>query len=464
MIAQIDEPISSFNGVFGYHETKVSSGVASRLGGNLFTDTPAKFSKEMKEVASLNPNVKNICKHISLNLPHGETLPDSRFMEMANRYMQEMGYSNCPFYAYKHTDREHLHVHLVISTVDFDGKWVNNSFEHDRSFRVSRKLEREFGLSHPKPKEEHRTFSLSEKALQQFSFQRALKRALYDPKAVPFLEESLSASERFAIKSKTPLSNDEIRSMLGEERFTTLNSYLMFKGYATKYLKEVLEEKLDRALQSPSRDDYMKALHQDGVEVSLFSSKGRNEYRYTLTDYDFTFKENRLPKNFSYGAISERFGSYKGTYIPPTEQKHILYSAFALSLSQAENLSELKSILAQAGINFSVSANAGNAQAQLSIAGPENALPFSSEELNKKFTYGFIQHALYNNAVESIPEVVSKSIYAHMHSNYPQHTPTPFAPDRSMNQHQGQEDDRNLFRKKRKKGEERDLDNGREME
>ena len=58
-----------------------------------------------------------------------------------------MGYAGCAFVAVEHNDRQHQHVHLVVSRVRSDSSLAREQLgDFQKAMAVCRQLEREFGL------------------------------------------------------------------------------------------------------------------------------------------------------------------------------------------------------------------------------------------------------------------------------------------------------------------------------
>lgn len=85
-------------------------------------------------------------RHISLNPDPADKVSDGQFIEMAQRYMQEMGYGDQPYVVFKHTDIERTHLHIVTVCVGLDGKKIPDSFDHPRSRAICRDLEQKYNL------------------------------------------------------------------------------------------------------------------------------------------------------------------------------------------------------------------------------------------------------------------------------------------------------------------------------
>ncbi|KAA6305705.1 hypothetical protein EZS27_042642, partial [termite gut metagenome] len=85
--------------------------------------------------------------HVSLNPDPKDVLSDEQLSDMAQEYMQQMGYGDQPFIVYKHEDIERKHLHIVSLRVDENGKKIDDHFEHRRSMDACRELEQKYGLA-----------------------------------------------------------------------------------------------------------------------------------------------------------------------------------------------------------------------------------------------------------------------------------------------------------------------------
>jgi len=94
-----------------------------------------------------NRNTEKPSLHISLNPDPGDKVDDSRYIAMAQEYMNEMGYGQQPYIVFKHTDIERTHIHIVSTNVDRFGKKITDTYEHRRSMQACRQLEKKHGLT-----------------------------------------------------------------------------------------------------------------------------------------------------------------------------------------------------------------------------------------------------------------------------------------------------------------------------
>ena len=103
-----------------------------------------------------NRRKTNTVFHASLNPSPEDKLTDDQLRDIAQEYMERMGYGNQPYIVFKHKDISREHLHLVSLRVDEQGRKIIDSHEYDRSMSVLRELERKYDL-HPSIKGEEQT-------------------------------------------------------------------------------------------------------------------------------------------------------------------------------------------------------------------------------------------------------------------------------------------------------------------
>ncbi len=138
----------SFRGVLNYLFGKEG---AKQIGGNMEGRNPRELAAEFRFSRQLNPKVSRAVYHASLSLPHKESLDDETWHEIAQKYLQEMGFDMNQYMVVRHVDREHDHAHIVASRIRLDGTTVSDSWDYRRSEAVIRKLEQEYNLQSVQP-------------------------------------------------------------------------------------------------------------------------------------------------------------------------------------------------------------------------------------------------------------------------------------------------------------------------
>ena len=113
--------------------------------------TPSLLSTEFDLFSrSLNPFLAKPILHASLSVPRDETQSDTSWYCIAKDYMDGMGFSKCQYVTYRHTDRQHDHIHIIAGRIQqTDGKTVSDSWDYYRSERLIRQLEAQYALSAP---------------------------------------------------------------------------------------------------------------------------------------------------------------------------------------------------------------------------------------------------------------------------------------------------------------------------
>ena len=103
-----------------------------------------------------NRRTSNTVFHVSLNPSPEDKLTDGQLREIAQEYMERMGYGNQPYIVFKHTDIDREHLHIVSLRIDENGRKLPHDFEARRSMEILRDLERKYGL-HPSIKGQEQT-------------------------------------------------------------------------------------------------------------------------------------------------------------------------------------------------------------------------------------------------------------------------------------------------------------------
>lgn len=109
--------------------------------------TVAQLSRSFEPYLLANRRTEKPILHISLNPDPNDTVSDSDYTNIAQDYMQQMGYGEQPFVVFKHTDIDRTHIHIVSVCVDEEGRKISDSFEKIRSMDVCRALEKEYNLT-----------------------------------------------------------------------------------------------------------------------------------------------------------------------------------------------------------------------------------------------------------------------------------------------------------------------------
>ena len=145
---------SSLYGALAYNAQKVNAGEGKLLATNRVFDGGdgrmdcARLLRDFCNCMPENIRTRNTVIHVSLNPHPDDRLTDMEMANIAQIYMERLGYGNQPYVIVKHEDIDRHHVHIVSVNVDEKGKRIDRDFLFRRSERIRKELEKEFNL-HP---------------------------------------------------------------------------------------------------------------------------------------------------------------------------------------------------------------------------------------------------------------------------------------------------------------------------
>lgn len=141
----------SIHRILNYNENKVKEGIAELISANYPID-PDKLSFPVKlnillRQAALNENVTRNSVHISLNFDPSEAPSKELLSEIADQYMEKIGFGEQPYLVYQHFDAGHPHIHIVSVKVRADGSRVDTqNIGRNQSEKARKELEEIYGL------------------------------------------------------------------------------------------------------------------------------------------------------------------------------------------------------------------------------------------------------------------------------------------------------------------------------
>jgi hypothetical protein len=94
----------------------------------------------------LRPQKEKACFHCSLSFYPGEKLSDDKMVKIAKEYLEKMKIVDTQYAITKHTDRKHVHLHVVANMVDNSGKAISDSYLGFRGKRISQRLTQQHKL------------------------------------------------------------------------------------------------------------------------------------------------------------------------------------------------------------------------------------------------------------------------------------------------------------------------------
>ena len=155
---------SSPGGALYYNKEKVDKDDAEVLLWQKMLDPFDKYGRmdvdacmdSFRPYLEANRRTTNTVFHASLNPSPEDKLTDGQLRDIAQEYMERMGYGDQPYIVFKHKDIDREHLHVVSLRVDEQGRKLPHDFEARRSMEILRDLERKYGL-HPSIKGQEQT-------------------------------------------------------------------------------------------------------------------------------------------------------------------------------------------------------------------------------------------------------------------------------------------------------------------
>lgn len=184
----------------GEHAPPFEAGERHRIiGGNISGETKNEIAQEFKAISRQRPDIEKPVHHASLSAGESDRISVEQWNEIAEKYIERMGFGDAPYVVIQHRDGKTDHVHILTSRVDVRSKVVSDWQCKERAEKVMREVEREYDLEQVKSSREveraapkrgeierfNRTGELSAKMALQGRVELALKDS---PTATEFIE------------------------------------------------------------------------------------------------------------------------------------------------------------------------------------------------------------------------------------------------------------------------------------
>lgn len=141
----------------------------------------------------LRPSKERACFHSILSFYPGENPPDEVLREIVGKYLQGLGIVNTQYAVSKHTDKAHLHLHIVANMVDNEGKTIPDGWIGLRGKKIAQALTKEYKLIPALGKNLQLTHleALSQSEATRYEIYQAITAALPHCRTLDDLEQRL---------------------------------------------------------------------------------------------------------------------------------------------------------------------------------------------------------------------------------------------------------------------------------
>ena len=217
-------------------------------------ETQQRWANQVKE---------NPVYHTVLSYPHGEDPGDEKLVEISNRFLQKIGVADTQHIIVKHTDKEHLHVHILANRVSNTGAIVGEGLVIERGIKAARELTEEYHLRPEQGKNLRETNwqALHEPDAKRYRLYEAIKEVLPDCQRMEDLEMRLlerGISTRFRIDRG---SGERQGISFRIENYCFKGSEVD-RGYSLKGLEQTLALQLKQAQEQKLALEQAQALER----------------------------------------------------------------------------------------------------------------------------------------------------------------------------------------------------------
>lgn len=354
MVARIRSS-KSITRALNYNEQKMKNGVAKCLHAANFLATANRLSfrdklHHFQKLQALNERVETNTVHISLSFHPGEKLAEEKLVQIAEAYMEGIGFEQQPYLVYQHFDAAHPHVHIVSTNIQFNGSRLSlHNLGRNQSEKARKEIELSFGLMKAEKGQQ------KEQSLQPLNTQRVAygktetKQAIANVLGVVVTQYKFSSLAELnavlrlynvvadrgekdsiiyrmgglnyrVLDARGNATGVPIKASLFHMKPTLKNLEQRFKE--NKAAKQLHTERLRTAIKialikqkQPSVSGFIKTLEKDGVSTVLRENKEGFVYGITYVDHKTkcVFNGSELGKEFGAKMILERCGFTQGT-------------------------------------------------------------------------------------------------------------------------------------------------------
>jgi uncharacterized protein involved in high-affinity Fe2+ transport len=104
------------------------------------------MAQDFETQQQLRPSKSQACFHAILSFYPGEKPSDELMQEIAEKYLKALQIENTQYAISKHTDKAHLHLHILANMVNNDGRAISDSWIGLRGKKIAQKLTEEYKL------------------------------------------------------------------------------------------------------------------------------------------------------------------------------------------------------------------------------------------------------------------------------------------------------------------------------
>ncbi|MBB2143928.1 relaxase/mobilization nuclease domain-containing protein [Pedobacter sp. LMG 31464] len=354
----------SMRGILIYNESKVEKSEAKIILASGFAVDIDRLNlnqkiQRFKNLTDLNPTIKTNAMHISLNFDASDKLDLQKLQQIAQTYMEQIGFGEQPFIAYQHLDAAHPHIHIATTLMQKDGK---RKFTHNMGRLVSeparKAIEIEFNLIKAEGRKQGNSLTIKPAVYGKQPTKQIINSIMLSVRqnyAFTSLAEFNAILGQFNIRANR--GNEEttmfekkglLYSILDEKRnpigvpikASSFNDQPTLKNLEKNFqagmekrkpLKENLKKRIDWVLQkynTVTRNTLVNELAKQQIGIVFRQNEKGMIYGLTFVDHKLktVFNGSDLGKDYSARAITQKFSAQDQirTYLKPNQATHFI--------------------------------------------------------------------------------------------------------------------------------------------
>jgi hypothetical protein len=151
------------------------------------------MAKDFEHQRIFRPDKHQAVFHAVLSFYPGEQVADGKMIEIAEKYLERIGMENTQYVIAKHTDTDHLHMHVIANRVDNTGESIAEGWIGLRAKKVAQELTQEYKLKAVQKKDLELTHkeSLQPAEAKRYHIFEAIEECLEKSKDLTNLEVML---------------------------------------------------------------------------------------------------------------------------------------------------------------------------------------------------------------------------------------------------------------------------------
>lgn len=335
-------------GALAYNQQKVDRGKGKVLLTHILREPPggrfdvAATAEDLLRWMPSHYRTENPVVHISLNPDPEDRLTAEQLTEIAEKYMERMGWGEQPYIVFEHTDIDRRHIHIVSVQVGQDGRKVKDGWRNERSVAATEELEREYGLHPAKERKRTEDWRLTAVDCSKGDLKRQIG-AVVKPAVAIYRFQTLG--EFRALLSQYNIGIEEVRgeragkpyrgllyTVLDENGDKAAAAPLKSSLFGKSVGFEELERHMERSCERIKRDDTRKrlcrrvdealrtaateralrdSLRKERIDLYLRRNDTGRIVGVTFIDHETRCVVNgsRLGKAYAANAFEQRFGN-----------------------------------------------------------------------------------------------------------------------------------------------------------